>query len=100
MKVYEYKNGKVTKKNFNEYLQNNKTNYRVLKDLHILFLSISMSFILLSIIIAFSVISVIFYNGSPLLSTFIDAIAVLFSIYFIVLVWSKYKKDLMRLKTG
>ena len=99
MKVYEYKNGKVTKKTFKEYLQNNKTNYRILKDLHVLFLSISLLSILLSVVISFSVIYVIFYNGPLLLSTFIDGIAVLFSIYLIILFWSKYKKDLMKLKS-
>ncbi|MCL4397024.1 hypothetical protein M1494_01615 [Candidatus Parvarchaeota archaeon] len=96
MKIYEYKNGKTTKKSFKEYLQNKNTNYRILKDLHILFTVISMVFILLSVIIAFSIISVVFYGGSAFLSISIDAIAVVSSVYLIIFFWSKYKKDLLK----
>ncbi len=100
MKIYEYKNGRVTKKTVKEYLQTKNINYRILKDLHFLFTVISLVFILLSIVIAFSVISVVFYSGSTFLSISIDIIAVLSSVYLIVFLWSKYKKDLLKLKSG
>ena len=100
MKIFEYKNGKVTKKTVKEYLQTKNINYRILKDLHFLFAAISIVFILLSIVIAFSVISVVFYSGSTFLSISIDIIAVLSSVYLIVFLWSKYKKDLLKLKSG
>ena len=100
MKIYEYKNGRVTKKTVKEYLQTKNINYRILKDLHFLFTVISLVFILLSIVIAFSVISVVFYSGSTFLSISIDIIAVLSSGYLIVFLWSKYKKDLLKLKSG
>lgn len=100
MKIYEYKNGRTVKKSFKEYLQNKNTNYRILKDLHVLFTAISLLFILLTIIITFSIISVVFYNGPVLLSIFIDLIAVFSSVYLIIFFWSKYKKDLLKSKSS
>ncbi len=100
MKIYEYKKGKVTKRTFKEYLQNGNVNYRILKDLHFLFVAISIVFILLSIVIAFSVISVILYSGSVFLSIFIDTVAVLSSFSIIFHLWSIHKKDLSELKSG
>ncbi len=100
MKIYEYKNGKTTKRTFKEYLQDKKSNYVILKDLHILFTVISLVFIILTITITFSVISVVSYNGSVFLSIFIDFIAVFSSVYLIVFFWSKYKKDLLKSKSS
>jgi uncharacterized Tic20 family protein len=100
MKIYEYKNGKIKKKDFNGYLRNKNINYHILKDLHFLFAAISMVFILLSVVIAFSVISVVFYSGSIFLLISIDIIAVLSSFYLIIFLWFKYKKDLLKLKSG
>jgi Na+/H+ antiporter NhaB len=100
MKIYEYKNGKTTKKTFKEYLKNKNANYLLLRDLHILFTAISLVFVLLPITIAFSVVSVIFYSTSIFLSIFIDAIAVISSVYSIIFFWSRYKKDLLKSKSG
>ena len=100
MKIYEYKKGKTIKKSFKEYLQNKNTDYIVLRDLHILFTAISIFFILLAVIIALSIISVVFYGGSLILSLFIDSIAVLSSVYLIVFLWSRYKKDLLKSKSS
>ncbi|MCL4362053.1 MAG: hypothetical protein OH338_03510 [Candidatus Parvarchaeota archaeon] len=100
MKIYEYKNGKTTKKSFKEYLQDKKSNYVVLKDLHVLFTVISLLFILLTVIIALSIISILFYNGSVLLSIFTDLIAVFSSVYLIVFFWSRYKNDLLKSKSS
>jgi hypothetical protein len=100
MKIYEYKNGKTTKRTFKEYLQDKKSNYVILKDLHILFTVISLVFIILTITITFSVISIVSYNGSVFLSIFIDFIAVFSSVYLIVFFWSKYKKDLLKSKSS
>ncbi len=100
MKIYEYKRGKVTKRVVKDYLQNRNVNYKILKDLHFLFAAISIVFILLSIVIAFSVISVVFYNGSFFLSIFIDTVAILSSFGIIFNLWSRYKKDLLGLKSS
>ncbi len=95
MKVYEYKNGKVSVKRAYDYT-GKRSNFIVLKDIHNLFLSISLISIILSVIVALSVISVVFENGSVMLSLFIDVISGIFSFIIIYLSFEKYKKDLSK----
>ena len=95
MKIYEYNEGKVTVKTIKDYALTNKKRYKFLKDIYNLLLVISVISILLSIVIAMSVISIIFYKGSITLSIFTNAVAILSSIYLIHFFWSRYKMDLM-----
>ncbi len=93
MKVYEYKNGKVNTKHLKDYAKSSKK-YRVMKDLYSLFISISLVSIALSVVIAFSVISVVFYDTSLLFGIFIDILSAFFSWRIILFFWNRYKKDI------
>jgi uncharacterized membrane protein len=95
MKIYEYNKGKIAIKTVKDYASNNKKRYKILKDIYNFLLAVSLLSVLLSIVVAMSVISIIFYNGLILLSIFIDAVAVIFSIYLIYFFWSRYKTDLV-----
>ncbi|EGD71974.1 MAG: hypothetical protein CSMARM5_0121 [Candidatus Parvarchaeum acidophilus ARMAN-5_'5-way FS'] len=92
MKIYEYKAGKVNIKHIKDYaFSSNK--YKLMKDIHNLLLSISLISIALSVVIALSIISVMIYGTSILLSVFIDAVSIFSSFGVITFFWSRYKRD-------
>ncbi len=93
MKVYEYKKGKVRTKRLEDYALTSKK-YRVMKALYNLMFSISFVSIVLSVIIALSVILVLFYKFSYLSAVIINVLAVFISWRILSFFWVRYKHNL------
>ena len=97
MKVYEYRAGKVRMKRLEDYALASK-NYRVMKDFYNLMFSISFVSIVLSVVIALSVILVLFYKFSSLFAVVINVFAVFVSWRLLSFFWVRYKRNLSRVR--